>query len=152
MTFGRLILIGLLGLVVAEVAVFLLIARALGLFAAWFALFGTSVLGMLVLARMGKRLAERLADLFARRDVAIAQAGTSGFLTMAGGLLLVLPGFITDIAGLLLLIPAVQQKLIGMSPLRRSRQSSKMLELNRSEYRDLSEKLIRDDPDGKKKR
>lgn len=153
MTFGRLILIGLLGLVVAEAAVFLLVARALGSFAALFALFATSILGMLVLARMGKRLAARLADIFARRDMPMAQARSSGFLTMAGGLLLVLPGFITDVAGLLLLIPAVQEKLIGMSPLRRSRPpGKKMLELDRSEYRDLSDRLLRDDPDRDKKR
>ena len=152
MTFGRLILLGLLGLVVAEAGVFLLVARAIGWFGAMFAMAATSVLGMLVLGRMGKRLAGRLADMLSRRDIGVAEAGSSGFLTMTGGLLLILPGFITDLAGLLLLIPAVQRKLIDMSPIRRSRQSGNVLELDRSQWRDLPEKRIPDDQDKRPKR
>ncbi len=45
MPVGRLILLGLLGLVVAEAAVFLMVAQLLGSFTALFLLFATSILG-----------------------------------------------------------------------------------------------------------
>ena len=71
MPVGRLILLGLLGLVVAEAAVFLMVAQLLGSFTALFLLFATSILGALVLGRMGKRLAGRLADMLSQRDLAV---------------------------------------------------------------------------------
>lgn len=143
MPIGKLILLGLLGLVVAEAAVFLLVARAFGSLPALVALFGTSVLGTMVLARMGRRMAGRLADMLSRQDGAIADAGNSGFLTMVGGILLVLPGFLTDIAGFLLLIPAVQRKLIERSPLVRP-DRRRVLDLDRTQWRDLPDRHIED--------
>lgn len=136
MPVGRLILLGLLGLVVAEAAMFLAVARLLGSFTALFLLFATSVVGGLVLARMGKRLAGRLADMLSQRDLAVTEA-SGGLLTMIGGLLLVLPGFLTDAAGLLLLLPAVQRRLIDTPALRRNRPAGQVLELDRSQWRDL---------------
>ena len=56
---------------------------------------------------------------------------------MIGGLLLVLPGFLTDTAGLLLLIPSVQRRLIDAPALRRNRPAGQVLELDRSQWRDL---------------
>src|SRR5262249_52932610 len=98
---GRLILLGLLGLVVAGAAVFLAVARVFGSVFALFTLFATSVFGFIVLGWMGKRLVSRLADMLSRRDFGVVETRSSGVLTMVGGLLLVLPGFITDVAGFL---------------------------------------------------
>src|SRR5262245_38104707 len=120
MPVGRLILLGLLGLVVAEAAVFLMVAQLLGSLPALILLFGTSILGGLVLGRMGRRLAGRLADMMSRRDAAVTEA-SGGLLTMIGGILLVLPGFLTDIAGLLLLVPSIQRRLIDAPRFRRTR-------------------------------
>lgn len=103
MSVGKLILFGLLGLVVAEAAVFLMIAWTFGSFTAVVALISTSVLGVAVLTRMGRRLAGRVADILSQRDFAAAGARSGGFLTTLAGLLLLLPGFITDLVGLLLL-------------------------------------------------
>jgi UPF0716 protein FxsA len=141
MSVGRLILLTLLGLVVAEAAVFLMIARAFGSFVALFALFATSILGALVLARMGKRLAGRLADVLSHREIGIPETRSNGFLTTAGGILLVLPGFITDCIGLLLLIPAVQRKLIDRSPIGRPRPAGRVLDLDRTQWRDLPDRI-----------
>ena len=141
MASGRLILLGLLGLVVAEAAVFLAVARTFGSFVALFTLFATSVFGFLVLGRMGKRLAGRLADMLSRRDLAIVETG-SGLLTMIGGILLVLPGFLTDVAGILLLLPAVQKMLIDRGPFRRTRPSGRVLELDRSQWHDIRDRHI----------
>ncbi len=91
--------------------VFLIVAWVFGSFVAIFALLTTSGLGMLVLARMGRRLAGRVADILSQRDFGAAGTRSGGFLTTVGGLLLVLPGFITDCIGLLLLVPAIQQRL-----------------------------------------
>ncbi|MGV3634377.1 MAG: FxsA family protein [Pseudorhodoplanes sp.] len=142
MPVGKLILLGLLGLVVAEAAVFLLIAQAFGSFVAIVALLSTSVLGVGILARMGRRLAGRLADILSHRDFGATEVGSSGFLNTLGGLLLVLPGFITDCIGLLLLIPAVQQHLKGRLPGARPRPAGRILELERSQWRDLPDRHI----------
>jgi UPF0716 protein FxsA len=147
MPVGKLILFGLLGLVMAEVAVFLIIAWVFGSFAAVFALLATSALGMLVLARMGRRFAGRLADLLSQRGLGAAGTRSGGLLTTVGGLLLVLPGFITDCVGLLLLVPAVQQRLIDRAPTGRPRPTKRVLELDRSQWRDLPDRHIENDRD-----
>jgi UPF0716 protein FxsA len=147
MPVGKLILLGLLGLVMAEVAVFLMIAWAFGSFTAVFALLATSVVGMLVLARMGRRLAGRVADILSQRDFGQARTRSGGFLTTVGGLLLVMPGFITDCIGLLLLVPAVRHRLMDHAPLGRSRPSRRVLELDRSQWRDLPDRHIDTDRD-----
>jgi UPF0716 protein FxsA len=147
MPVGRLILLGLLGLVMAETAIFLIVAWVFGSFAAGGALMATSVLGIAVLARMGRRLAGRIADILSQRDYGAPGTRSSGFLATAGGLLLVLPGFITDCIGLLLLIPAVQRLLIGHAPLGRPRPSGRILELERDQWRDSPERHIGEDRD-----
>jgi UPF0716 protein FxsA len=143
MPVGKLILLGLLGLVVAEAAVFQVVAQLLGSFTALFLLFATSILGALVLGRMGKRLAGRLADMLSRRDMAVTEA-SGGLITMIGGLLLVLPGFLTDAAGLLLLIPAIQRRLIDAPQLRRNRPAGQVLELDPTQWKDLPNTPIED--------
>jgi UPF0716 protein FxsA len=144
MSVGRLILLGLLGLVVAEAAVFLMVVWAIGPFFAVVALLGTSMLGMLVLARMGRRFASRVLDVLSRRDFDAAVPRSSAFLTTVGGLLLLLPGFITDCVGLLLLIPGVQDRLINRAPPRRRRPGGRVLDLDRNQWRDMPDRLGED--------
>jgi UPF0716 protein FxsA len=125
----------------AEAVVFLLVAGLLGSFAAIVALMSTSVLGVAVLARMGRRLAGRIADILSQRDFGAAAARSSGFLTTLGGLLLILPGFVTDCIGLLLLIPAVQQHLRSRLPGGRPRPSSRVLDLEPGQWRDVPNRI-----------
>lgn len=145
MPVGKFILLGLLGLVMAEVAIFLLLAWIFGSFAAVFALLATSALGMLVLARMGRRFAGRLAEVLAQRGLGAADTRSGGLLTTLGGLLLVLPGFITDCVGLALLVPAIQRRLIDRAPTGRHRPAKRVLELDRSQWRDLPDRHIEND-------
>ncbi len=142
---GRLILLGLLGLVVAEAAVFLAAARLLGWFGALFTLFATSVFGFLVLGRMGRRLIARLADMLSRRDLMMVEGGSSGVLTALGGILLVLPGFLTDIVGALLLIPAIQNRLLDRPAGVRPRPDGRVLDLDPSQWRDMPNRQIEED-------
>jgi UPF0716 protein FxsA len=141
MPVGRIILIGLLGLVVAEAAVFLFVAAKFGSFVAVVALMSTSVLGIAVLARMGRRLLGRLADILSQRDFGAADTRSSGVLNTAAGLLLVLPGFLTDCIGLLLLIPALQQNLIRRVQIGRPQPTGRILNLERSQWRDLPDRI-----------
>jgi UPF0716 protein FxsA len=143
MRVGKLILFGLLGLVMAEALVFLMVAWAFGSFVTIVALMATSVLGLAVLARMGRRLAGRVADILSQRDFGAPAARSSGVLTTVAGLLLVLPGFITDCIGLLLLVPAVQERLIGRAPIGRPRPGGRIIELDPGEWRDVPERHIR---------
>lgn len=151
MPIGKLILLGLLGLVMAELAVFLMIAATFGTFVALTALFATSVLGMLVLARMGTRFAGRIADILSRQDFSAANTRSNGFLTTAGALLLVLPGFITDCIGLLLLIPVVQRRLIERLSAGRAHPGGRVLDLDRSQWHDLPGHHIGEDRDQPRK-
>ncbi len=143
MPVGRLILLGLLGLVVAEAAVFLMVAQALGSLTALILLFTTSIIGAAILGHMGRRLAGRLADMMSRRDAAVTE-GSSGVLTTLGALLLVLPGFLTDLAGALMLAPSIQRRLLEMPTFRRNRPEGSVLELDRSQWHDLPDRHVED--------
>ena len=130
MPVGRLILLGLLGLVVAEAAVFLLVAQLIGLVHGI-----VSAVRDLDLGRAGAGTDGQAARGPARRHVVAAGPRRSPrpravCLTMIGGMLLVLPGFLTDIAGLLLLVPAIQRRLIDAPQLRRNRPGGQVLELD----------------------
>jgi UPF0716 protein FxsA len=142
MSFGKLILIGLLGLVVAEAGLFLLVAKAIGGFNALFLLLATSVLGGFILARMGRRLAATIAMAMARADSAAAPIAPGSFATMLGGLLLVLPGFLTDIAGLLLLIPPIQRRIAAAFPVRWTRQRDDIVDLKPEDWHNIPEARI----------
>jgi UPF0716 protein FxsA len=145
MPVGKLILLGLLGLVVAEIAAFLAVAWIFGMFAATIALIATSVLGFVVLMQMGRRFISRVADILAQRDFGAPGTRSSGILTTCGALLLVLPGFITDCIGLLLLLPAVQNRLKDAAPMGRARQPARrVIELDRSQWRDVPGRLEED--------
>ena len=147
MPVGKLILFGLLGLVMAEAAVFLMVAWAFGSLIAVIAQMASSVLGFAVLARMGRRLAGRVADILSQRDFGAPAARSSGVLTTFAGLLLVLPGFITDCIGLLLLIPAVQDRLRSRAPDSRRRPGGRIIELDPSQWRDMPERHIGEERD-----
>ena len=101
----------ILGWPMLEIALFVVIGGAIGVWAtlAWVVL--SAVLGVLVMrftaARQAIALRAGLRDGF--RDPARMAAG--GMLSLLGGVLLILPGFFTDGLGLLLLLPPVQSLL-----------------------------------------
>ncbi|MEV7526327.1 FxsA family membrane protein [Streptomyces sp. NPDC091371] len=73
---------------------------------------GGLVLGAVVIKRAGRRAFKNLADTFQQaqqgQQPTPQQPGQGNGLTMAAGLLLMMPGLISDAAGLLLLLPPVR--------------------------------------------
>ena len=108
---GRRIVIALLLLPIAEVAAFLLVVWAVGLFPALALMILTSFAGGVVLRHAGRG---KLADIrVAMRQSGVAQVATDagGVMFAVGGILLLLPGFITDLVGAGLLIRPIQRWL-----------------------------------------
>jgi UPF0716 protein FxsA len=105
------LLLALVALPLIEIALFVVIGGAIGLWAtlAWVVL--SAVLGFLTL-----RWVARLGPISFSRDVNALRDPTSPVaaraLTILAGFLLILPGFFTDAMGLLLLLQPVQALLI----------------------------------------
>jgi UPF0716 protein FxsA len=103
---------GLLLLPFVEIAVFVAVAVKLGFLAALALTILTSLAGLSVIRRAGHTEVARVRSAFGERTITRKELDGRGFLTVLGGLLLVLPGFLTDLLGLLLLLPLTQH-LIG---------------------------------------
>ena len=96
--------------VLAEIAGFILVGKAIGVLATLgLVLFGM-VAGSMLLRRQGfSTLTKVQADLAAGR--APARPLAEGAVSAAAALLIMVPGFVTDIVGIALLIPAVRAAL-----------------------------------------
>ena len=103
--------IGLLLLPLAEIAAFIIVALAIGWLWALCLFLATTILGVLILRRSGRKDIEQFRGAFAREGVYALHLESPGLGPMIGGILLVIPGFITDVAGALLLVPAVRRWL-----------------------------------------
>lgn len=100
-------------LLVAEIVTVIAVGRAIGLPQAFFLMAATSLVGVAVLRHPGRTRLGRLHEAVAKRGIGGLEAGGDAFLTVAAGVLLLLPGFITDAAGLLLLLPQVRNWIGG---------------------------------------
>jgi UPF0716 protein FxsA len=93
---------------IAEIAVFAMTVKLIGLAWALLLVIATSVAGGWLLGREGGRGWRRFrAALVEGRPP--GNAATDGLLGLVGALLLVLPGFLTDIVGLLLIAPPTRR-------------------------------------------
>jgi UPF0716 protein FxsA len=88
----------------AEIAVYVLLAAWIGVGWTILATLVTSALGWALLARQGTRALAELRDRAQRREPAGRALGNAG-LSAVGGLLMILPGFLGDLVGLLCLLP-----------------------------------------------
>ncbi|WP_339195378.1 FxsA family protein [Solibacillus sp. FSL R5-0449] len=94
------ILFGLLALVFAEIAVFIVIGNAIGVFYTLLLITFTSIAGVLIAKKRGtKSIQDIQKSLQQGQPPAVPVIET--FMIFIGGILLALPGFITDIFGLL---------------------------------------------------
>lgn len=89
-----------------EIALFVTLGAAIGLWGTLLVVLGTGVLGLSILR--GQQVGRLRSSL--RNPLA---AAGSDVLRMLAGVLLVLPGFLTDALGLLLLIPPVRVLIIA---------------------------------------
>ena len=99
--------------VLAELAVFILVAGWIGVGWTLLAAMATSALGFLLLARQGMRALTDLRDRARTRQPAGRELGDAG-LVAVGGLLMVLPGFLGDLLGLLCLLPLTRGLVRGL--------------------------------------
>jgi UPF0716 protein FxsA len=101
--------IGLLVLPAAEIVGFLLVAALIGWLWAGIAFVATSVMGVLLLKRSGRRDLARLADALRNDGIVALHLESPGVASMLGTILLVFPGFITDVLGCALFVPAFRR-------------------------------------------
>ena len=93
-------LFGLLALVFAEIAVFIVIGNAIGVFYTLLLITFTSIAGLLIAKKRGtKSIQDIQKSMQQGQPPAVAVIET--FMIFVGGILLALPGFITDVLGLL---------------------------------------------------
>jgi len=102
-------LFAIVALLAAEAAVFLAVGAAIGLPQALVLMLATSLLGIAVLRHPGRARLDRLHAAVAKNGIGGLEAGGEAFLTIAAGVLLLLPGFISDAAGILLLLSPVRR-------------------------------------------
>ncbi|MDJ0684160.1 MAG: FxsA family protein [Alphaproteobacteria bacterium] len=100
----------LFGVPVAEIALFIQIGDAIGLWATLGFIVLTAAVGALLVRAQGLRV---LAQIQAEAEAGTAPVGAliSGACLLVAGLLLLTPGFLTDAIGFALLLPPVQAAL-----------------------------------------
>jgi UPF0716 protein FxsA len=140
--------IGLLLLPAAEIGTFVLFALTIGWFWTVVLLFATTLSGVVVLKRAGRRHFDRLRSAVARDGIAAVNIDSPAVGAVLGGILLVLPGFITDLLGALLLLPQVRRRLRGSfrraTDARRTQQRPAVIDLTPEEWRQISERAVDD--------
>ncbi|MBC2836033.1 FxsA family protein [Paragemmobacter straminiformis] len=95
-----------------EIALFVTLGSALGLWLTLLVVLGTGALGVAILRGQGLQSADRLRQRMADLRNPLAVAGSDA-LRMLAGVLLILPGFLTDALGLLLLVPLVRLLIVA---------------------------------------
>jgi UPF0716 protein FxsA len=94
-----------------EIFVFGLVSEAIGLGGALLATLLTSLLGALLLRRLGRTARQELKLALKGGGVRLAPGSLeNGVLATLGSVLLVLPGFLSDCVGLLLLAPMLRRR------------------------------------------
>ena len=98
----------LLALPIAEIAVFIVVGRYIGVLPVLGLIFLTAAVGSLLLRAQGLSVLKKLS---AETDAGRLPARelVDGSMILLAGLFLLTPGFVTDVLGLLLFIPAVRQ-------------------------------------------
>jgi UPF0716 protein FxsA len=103
---------GVAGLILLEIAVFIMVAGATGFFTALFLCFMAGLLGAYLVQQQGLGLLTNMRGSFERGEVPVDDAFDAACI-MAAGILMILPGFISDVFGFALLIPMLRKYLRG---------------------------------------
>jgi len=102
--FGRMVFLTFLIVPLIEIALFIVIGRAIGVVPTLLGVLLTAVIGSLLIRWQGVSLLRELQTKLSRGELPGRQVGDAMFIGL-GGLLLLLPGYFTDFIGLLLLLP-----------------------------------------------
>ena len=100
-----------LGLLLAEVAVFVLVSRALGTLATFGLTLALTLAGFTLLRRQGFAAVARIKHDLNSGRIPSAPLADAAVLPLAA-VLIALPGFITSVAGLLLFVPPIRSMLL----------------------------------------
>lgn len=103
--------LGLLLLLAAEIASFVIVAEQIGFLWALLILIGVSALGPFVVRRVGVGVLAHTQERLARGEVPTREL-LDGLVILIGGVMICLPGFIGDALGLLLMIGPVRRLVI----------------------------------------
>lgn len=94
----------------AEIAGFVVVGRALGLWWTLGLVIGTGLLGAFLMRQQGLHLLKKLSEQSQQGQIP-ASSVIDGAMIVVAGILLLLPGFVTDIIGIALFIPFVRRLL-----------------------------------------
>lgn len=97
--------------VLAEITVFIVVGRWIGVLATLLLFIAVGVIGTLLLKRQGMRALREMQAALARGEPPAEPVAHAALLVLAG-LLLIFPGFLSDLMALPLLLPPVRRALI----------------------------------------
>lgn len=109
---GRLLFLVFMIVPLIEIALFVVIGNAIGLWPTLFGVLVTAVAGTFVLRYQGTALFDEIRGTVGRGMLPARALGDAMMVGIAGVLLLT-PGYFTDLLGFLLLIPAVRSAIYG---------------------------------------
>ncbi len=104
---GRLLFFAFLAIPLIEIALFILIGQAIGLWPTLLGVIVIAIIGSAIIRWQGLSLLRDIRTSFSRGQLP-ARALADAMLVTIAGVLMVVPGYFTDFVGLLLLIPALR--------------------------------------------
>ena len=107
---GRLLFLIFLAVPLVEIAFFVMIGNAIGLWPTLAGVVLTAVIGSLVIRMQGLQLINEMRATVGRGQLP-ARAIADAMMVGLAGLLLLLPGYFSDLIGILLLIPPVRSAI-----------------------------------------
>ncbi len=102
-----------IGIPAVEIATFIRVGAAVGVFNTVAFTFLTAFLGVVLVRWQGFRALEELRQAMDEGRPPVLEI-VSGALLLLAGILLLIPGFVTDAAGFLLLVPPLRRLLAGL--------------------------------------
>jgi UPF0716 protein FxsA len=104
---GRILFLVFMIVPLIEIAFFVVIGNAIGLWPTLAGVLVTAIIGSLVLRWQGAALFQEIRGTMARGQLPARALADAAFVG-AGGLMLLLPGYFSDLVGILVLIPPVR--------------------------------------------
>lgn len=143
--FGRIVLLLVLLLPLIEIALFVVVGQAIGLWPTLLGVVLTGLIGALVLRWQGTAALREMQFRLQRGEMPARAMGDTMLIGL-GGVLLLLPGYFTDLIGLLLLLPWTREliyrllarnlRVVEVSTAYRRPGDPELIDLDRSDWRD----------------
>lgn len=113
MGFGRILFLVFMIVPLIEIAFFVVIGNAIGLWPTLAGVLITAVIGSLVLRYQGMAVFNDIRNQMNRGQMPARALGDAALIG-AGGLMLLLPGYFSDLIGILLLLPPVRSAIYAL--------------------------------------